>query len=90
MPDIAIEIVHKHGGIDKLEVYAGLGVPEVWFWETERIVPYRLVGEAYERRDTSELLPGLDLGQLSGFIRDAADQTSAAQAYRLALRASTR
>jgi Uma2 family endonuclease len=86
VPDIAIEIVHKHGGIDKLEVYAGLGVPEVWFWENERIIPYRLVGDAHERRESSELLPALDLDQLSTFVREAVDQSSAARAYRLALR----
>ena len=32
IPDIAIEVVWTSGGIDKLEVYRGLGVPEVWFW----------------------------------------------------------
>jgi Uma2 family endonuclease len=30
-PDIAIEVVWTSGGIDKLAVYRGLGVPEVWF-----------------------------------------------------------
>ncbi len=35
------------------------------------------------------LLPALDLDQLSGFVREAVDQTSAVQPYRLALRAST-
>src|SRR5688572_24511213 len=32
VPDIAIEIVLSHG-IDKLEVYRGLGVAEVWSFE---------------------------------------------------------
>jgi Uma2 family endonuclease len=32
VPDIAIEIVLSHG-IDELEVYRGLGVPEVWSFE---------------------------------------------------------
>src|SRR5207247_1067652 len=32
VPDIAIEVVQTSGGIDKLEVYRGLGVREVWFW----------------------------------------------------------
>ena len=31
-PDLAIEVVWTSGGIDKLEVYRGLGVGEVWFW----------------------------------------------------------
>jgi Uma2 family endonuclease len=31
VPDIAIEVVVTSGGIDSLEVYKGLKVPEVWF-----------------------------------------------------------
>jgi Uma2 family endonuclease len=33
VPDIAIEVAYRHGVIDKLHVYAGLGVKEVWLWE---------------------------------------------------------
>ncbi|NJL49757.1 MAG: Uma2 family endonuclease [Leptolyngbyaceae cyanobacterium SM2_5_2] len=35
VPDIAVEIVITGGGINKLKVYAGLGVQEVWFWQEE-------------------------------------------------------
>jgi len=35
LPDIAIEVVLTSGGIEKLPVYAGLGVREVWFWEDD-------------------------------------------------------
>jgi hypothetical protein len=41
LPDIAIEVVHEHGGIDKLEVYAGLAVPEVWFWQDGELIAAR-------------------------------------------------
>lgn len=34
------------------------------------------MGEAYERRDASDLLPSLDLDQLSGFIRDASSPSA--------------
>ena len=32
VPDIAIEVVVTSGLVDKMAVYAGLGVPEVWLW----------------------------------------------------------
>ncbi|HYQ91776.1 MAG TPA: Uma2 family endonuclease, partial [Candidatus Competibacteraceae bacterium] len=32
-PDIAIEVVWTSGGMDKLEVYRDLEVPEVWIWQ---------------------------------------------------------
>ncbi len=32
-PDIAIEVIWTSGGLDKLEVYRGLEVSEVWIWQ---------------------------------------------------------
>lgn len=85
VPHLAIEVVRTHGGIDKLDVYLGLGVPEVWFWEEGRLSVYRASGDRYERRERSELLPSLDLDQLSAFVR-MPSQVDAVRAYRDALR----
>jgi Uma2 family endonuclease len=86
VPDIAIEVVHRHGGIEKLDVYVGLGIQEVWYWEDERLVPYALRGATYERCDASELLPELDLAELGAFVRRGDDQTTTLRDYRDALR----
>src|SRR3954471_10546745 len=45
VPDIAIEVVVSSGLVDKLAVYAGLGVAEVWVWQpsTAAILVNRLV-----------------------------------------------
>lgn len=88
VPDIAIEVVHRHGGIDKLDVYAGLGVKEVWFWEDGRLCVYHLEGDVYVPQPRSELLPALDLAELSSFVVPG-DQTDAVRAYRDALRRSS-
>jgi Uma2 family endonuclease len=90
VPDIAIEVVHKHGGIDKLDVYGGLGVQEVWFWEDTRLIVYSLAEDGYDRSERSGLLPSLDLEELSRFVATAEDQTTAARAYREALRGTQR
>ncbi len=87
VPEIAIEIVHAHRDIDKLDVYAGLGVPEVWVWEDVGLAVHRLVGGRYERRERSEVLPGLDVAELSGFVKRAGNQTDVVRAYREAIRA---
>lgn len=34
MPQIAIEIMVSNPLLDKLDVYAGLGVAEVWVWHS--------------------------------------------------------
>jgi Uma2 family endonuclease len=33
IPDLSIEVVFTSGGLSKLDCYAALEVPEVWFWE---------------------------------------------------------
>jgi Uma2 family endonuclease len=67
-PDIAIEVVETSGGIDKLAVYGGLGVPEVWFWQKQQFKIHHWRGEAYEQISCSELLPGLDLNLLAAYV----------------------
>jgi Uma2 family endonuclease len=84
VPDIAIEIAITSGGIDKLSVYQGLGVIEVWFWQDNQFILYRLQKEAYKQIDRSEFLPDLDLVLLSQFV-NYDNQTEAVIAYRDAL-----
>ena len=60
-PDLAIEIVWTHGGIDKLEAYRRLQVGEVWFWDDDAISVHVLGRGGYETRACSACLPDLDL-----------------------------
>lgn len=77
-PDLAIEIVWTPGGIDKLEVYRGLGVPEVWQWLRGRIEIYVLRDGRYQRVERSGLLPDLDIDLLESLLT----RPSQAQAVR--------
>ncbi len=65
LPDLAIEIVFSSGGINKLEVYKRLKIPEVWFWEDGLLEIYHLRGEGnnlqYEKVSSSEEIQGIDL-----------------------------
>jgi Uma2 family endonuclease len=87
-PDFAIEVINKSGDIDKLEIYRRLKVTEVWFWKKGRFLIYRLVGRRYALREKSEVLPGLDLEEISGIVvaTDESHQTEAVRAYRRTLR----
>jgi len=67
-PDLAIEVVLTSGGIDKLEVYRGLGVGEVWFWRRGEITAYVLREGGYAQVPRSEVLPSIDLGTLASCI----------------------
>jgi Uma2 family endonuclease len=85
-PDLAIEIVWTSGGIDKLEVYRGLGVREVWFWNDGSIDVHELVRDEYQPRARSVLLPDLDLAALARHV-DPEHQTESVRRYRQSLRA---
>jgi len=67
IPDLAIEVIFTSGGIDKLQLYKRLGIPEVWFWEDGVLSIYYL-REEYEQVDRSELLPELDIALLVRYI----------------------
>ena len=86
VPDLAIEVVVSSPLVDKLAVYAGLGVAEVWVWTGGQLVVHRLVGGAYEAREASEVLPALDLDVLARFVVPGENQTRLAKDYQAALR----
>jgi Uma2 family endonuclease len=86
-PDLALEVIWTSGLLDKLEVYRGLGVREVWIWRDGRIEINVLREGAYERARRSGLLPDLDLDALATYI-GRRDQTSAVREYRATLRAT--
>lgn len=86
IPDLACEVVWTSGGIDKLEVYRGLGVPEVWFWQDGALRIYLLEGETYTLSPRSRLLPGLDPDLIVRFMAYPS-QTQAVRGLRAALRA---
>jgi Uma2 family endonuclease len=87
-PDLAIEVIWTSGGLDKLEIYRKLGVAEVWVWRRGALTPHVLRGDNYEAAAQSEVLPGIDLRQLVGFL-DQPTTSAAIRAYRDSLQASS-
>jgi len=86
VPDIALEVVKTHGSIDKLQVYRGLGVREVWVFEAGAFQLFALHDSGYEVIARSEILPEPDLARLAHFAQQG-DQHAALKAYRDELRA---
>jgi len=68
-PDLAIEVTITSGGIDKLEKYQRLKIAEVWFWENNQIVLYRLREDNYQQIYQSEFLPDLDIALLGRCVQ---------------------
>lgn len=90
VPDLAIEVVVSSPLLDKLEVYARLGVPEVWIWHDGVIAIYSARTEGvtgYALETASRVLPTLDVPELARFVQPGENQTKLARAYRDVLRA---
>jgi Uma2 family endonuclease len=88
MPDIAIEVNWTGGGgIDKLDIYRGLGVREVWMWDKDRIAVFVLRAAGYERAARSEILPQVDVNLIESLL-DRPTQTAAIRELRARLRNS--
>lgn len=89
VPDIAIEVIVTHGEIDKLEVYRGLGVREVWLFESGAFRVVSLGEGGYAPIDASAVFPEIDLARLAHYVM-MSDQVEAIRAYRAELRGEKR
>jgi len=80
-PDIAIEVVISRWKLSKLEVYARLGVREVWvFGKKERSISSALQRRVRNHR-TKRAAPELDIEQFARFVRMEGLQSHVARAY---------
>jgi Uma2 family endonuclease len=69
IPDIVLEVIYASPILDKLHVYDGLEVPEVWLWKDGAFELYRRRSQGgYDRVDRSGLLPRLDFALVGRFV----------------------
>jgi Uma2 family endonuclease len=80
IPDLLLEITVTSGGINKLEIYQRLRVPEVWFWEDGLLSVYCSQGDSYIKVNKSNLLPELNLDLLAKYAL-MSDQYDAVNEY---------
>ncbi len=87
LPQIAIEVVVSNPLLNKLDVYAGLGIREVWVFKVKAaaFALYTLRGDSYERIEVSEVLPEAPLARIAHFAL-IEDQHEALKAFRAELR----
>lgn len=70
-PDLVLEIDITHPSLDKLPLYAAIGVSEVWRYDGASVAIYTLAQEAYIVSETSQVLPGVTSAVLSQFIEES-------------------
>jgi len=72
-PDLVIEIDITHPSLDKLPIYAALGVPEVWRYAEQRVLIYQRSADRYAIVDTSTVLPGVTSHHLTQLVETGYD-----------------
>jgi Uma2 family endonuclease len=83
-PDLAIEVDVTISSMDRLSIYAALGVPEVWRLTSSGLAFYVLDKGSYQIRPNSLSFPRLassDLGTLLAQLKEA-DVTALAKRFR--------
>jgi hypothetical protein len=70
-------VEHTSAAIQKMPIYAALGVAEVWRWSRETLTVYQLLDGKYVERSDSFVFPGFPLDLLRAALarRHAASQT---------------
>ncbi|MGH7176050.1 MAG: Uma2 family endonuclease, partial [Tepidisphaeraceae bacterium] len=84
-PDLAIEVNLSRSSVDKLSVYAAIGINEVWTYDGKALLTYVLQNDGnYAGSQTSAALPFLRPADLQGFLDRFAemDQNSLMRAVR--------
>jgi Uma2 family endonuclease len=85
LPEIAIEVIVSRGLVDKLEVYRGLGIREVWLFEDGGYTVLTWRDAGYVPIAASEVIPEVDLARIVHYAMQP-DQHAALRAFRAELR----
>jgi Uma2 family endonuclease len=83
-PDLAIEVDLSRSSVDKLSIYADLGVPEIWTFADDRLEFYQLQPNGtYRTTERSRAFDFLKSADLQGFLdeRHGAEETAWARRF---------
>lgn len=68
-PDLAIEVDITSSSLDRMEIYAGLRVPEVWRYDGQKVTMWQLQPDnQYQLCETSLSFPGLRPADVERFL----------------------
>lgn len=87
-PDLVIESDYTNSSVNKLTIYASLGVPEIWRYQRQSLQVYQLVEGKYQKCDRSLAFPLLPVAEIPGFIEQSRTigQRSAVRLFRQRIR----
>ena len=68
-PDLVIEVDISSPSLNKMPIYAALGVTEVWLYKGEEVVFHELSDGFYRNVEASVALPFLDVDTANAFLK---------------------
>jgi Uma2 family endonuclease len=66
-----IEVDYTSSSVDKLAIYAALGVPELWRYDEPVLLVYQLQGGRYVQCANSPTFAQLPLAEIPRFLEDS-------------------
>jgi Uma2 family endonuclease len=83
-PDLALEIDVTSKSLNRFPIYARLGVPEIWCYDSRKLKIYLLQNGEYVESETSLVFPSLPIGELPRLIEE--NRTEGRRAIRKAVK----
>lgn len=73
-PDLVVEIDVTSSSRNRLQVYADLGVTEVWIYDGESLSIQQLQEGTFRLSQTSQFFPTIPIAEIAGFLQRAETQ----------------
>lgn len=67
-PDLTIEVDVKHSSLNRMGIFAAIGIPEVWRYDGEKLIIYLLKNNNYRESPESYVLPNVKTDALTKLI----------------------
>lgn len=87
-PDLVVESDYTYSSLNKFNIYAALGVPELWRYRKQSLHVYQLVEGEYQPTDKSLAFPFIPIAEIPGLIEHSKTigQRAAVRLFRTRIR----
>lgn len=74
-PDLTVEIDVKHSSLNRMSIFAAIGIPEVWRYDGENLIVYLLEDKDYRKSEESSVLTKVKSKELNRLIETGKNST---------------
>ncbi len=72
-PDLVLEVEYSRSAVNKLKLYAAMGVPEFWRYNGKTLRIYQLFGQEYVQQENSLTFSPILVTEFPQFMQEAKD-----------------